>query len=143
MNSIPKRFKVFIALILLRVGIVAILVMTGFSFGQQAIQTGEFEGGGWLHRAAGEFTISEQTNEYVLTFSEDFKVNRGPDLFVWLVKGDNTKEHVNVGRLQNRKGEQQYVLPESVNLEEYNRVIIWCRAFRVMFASAEFNSINQ
>jgi len=103
----------------------------------QAI-AGQFVDADRFHTGEGSFEIVEEDGQRILQFSEDFNITRGPDLFVWLTKGDNTKEFVNLGRLENRKGVQSYVIPEDVNLDDFDRVIIWCRAFSVLFATGEF-----
>lgn len=103
----------------------------------QAI-SGQFVDADRFHTGSGGFEIVEEDGQRILKFSEEFNVTRGPDLFVWLTKGDNTKEFVNLGRLENRKGEQSYVIPADVNLDDFDRVIIWCRAFSVLFATGEF-----
>ncbi len=103
----------------------------------QAI-SGQFVDADRFHTGEGSFEIVEEDGQRILKFSEEFNVTRGPDLFVWLTKGDNTKEFVNLGRLENRKGTQSYIIPEDVNLDDFDRVIIWCRAFSVLFATGEF-----
>ncbi len=103
---------------------------------------GQFVDADRFHNGSGGFEIIEEDGQRILKFSEEFNVTRGPDLFVWLTKGDNTKEFVNLGRLENRKGAQSYVISEDVNLEDFDRVIIWCRAFGVLFATGEFPNLD-
>jgi len=103
----------------------------------QAI-AGEFVDADRFHTGSGGFEIIEEDGQRILQFAEEFDVTRGPDLFVWLTNGDDTEEFVNLGRLENRKGAQSYVIPEDVNLDNFDRVIIWCRAFSVLFATGEF-----
>ena len=118
----------------------SILFSLSFSFGQDL--SGSFVGADNFHQGAGSFELIEEDGKRFLSFSEDFSVTRGPDLFIWLTKGDNTKEFVNLGRLQNRNGTQRYEVPADVNLDDFDRVIVWCRAFRVLFATAEFETAS-
>lgn len=119
-------------------GLAVVLFSLSFSFTQNINLSGSFVGADSIHQSAGSFELIEEEGQRIIRFSEDFVVTRGPDLFVWVVKGDNTEERVNLGRLQNRAGTQEYVLPDDANLEDFDRIIIWCRAFRVLFATAEF-----
>lgn len=107
---------------------------------QELPLSGTFVGGDDAHPAAGSFRISEGEEGRVLSFSEDFSTRRGPDLFVWLVQGDDTENRAVIGRLQSARGAQTYAIPEEVDLSEYDRVLVWCRAFRVLFATGEFSA---
>lgn len=107
-----------------------------FSFAQTL--SGTFVGADAGHEASGSFRLTEEGGERVLEFSEDFMATRGPDLFVWLVSGDDTSNVVSLGRLQSASGVQRYTVPEDVELADFDRVIVWCRLFRFLFATAEF-----
>jgi len=76
----------------------------------------------------------------VLTLTE-FQVDNGPDLRVYLVAGPATSEaevedFVDLGGLKGNVGNQQYRVPAPVDVERYTTVVIWCRAFSVLFARA-------
>jgi hypothetical protein len=76
----------------------------------------------------------------VLTLTE-FEVDNGPDLRLYLVAGPATTEgevddFVDLGGLKGNKGNQQYELPGGLDLERYSTVVVWCRAFSVLFARA-------
>ena len=107
---------------------------------QELPLSGTFVGGDDAHPAAGSFEISEGETGRTLSFSEDFSARRGPDLFVWLVQGNDTENRYVVQRLQSARGAQTYVIPAEVDLSQYDRVVVWCRAFRVLFATGEFGT---
>jgi hypothetical protein len=76
----------------------------------------------------------------VLTLT-NFEVDNGPDLRVYLVAGPATTEDevdkfVDLGGLKGNRGNQQYTIPANVDLKRYSTVVIWCRAFSVLFARA-------
>ena len=77
-------------------------------------------------------------NRY-LTFAR-FETSAGPDLRVRLVLGDSTdggaEGALDLGGLKGNKGDQQYELPREADLNRYQSVVIWCRAFTVAFAQA-------
>jgi Electron transfer DM13 len=76
----------------------------------------------------------------VLTLT-NFEVDNGPDLRVYLVAGPATTEgevddFEDLGGLKGNVGNQQYEIPAGVNVDRYSTVVIWCRAFSVLFARA-------
>lgn len=93
------------------------------------------------HSARGKAqTIELAEGGRVLTLT-DFDVDNGPDLRVYLVAGPATTEDevddlVDLGGLKGNRGNQQYELPGDVDLNRYSTVVIWCRAFSVLFARA-------
>ena len=75
---------------------------------------------------------------------EDFEVENGPDLFVYLSAADADgpgralgDDIVDLGRLKGNIGSQNYAIPEGTDLEKYKTVVVWCRRFTVAFAAAE------
>lgn len=98
---------------------------------------GEFTGADAFHKVSGTARVVESGGETLLRFDDDFNSINGPDLYVWLVKGDNTRsDFLDLGRLKGNIGSQNYQVPEGTDLSAYDRVIIWCRAFSVLFGSA-------
>ena len=71
----------------------------------------------------------------------NFDVDNGPDLRVYLVACPATTEggvsdFIDRGGLKGNRGNQQYEIPANVRVERYSTVVIWCRAFSVLFARA-------
>lgn len=74
----------------------------------------------------------------------DFATSDGPDLQVYLLgspgaaNGDDLAAggHVSLGALKGNIGEQNYEIPDDVDLSRYGAVSIWCRRFGVNFATA-------
>jgi hypothetical protein len=76
----------------------------------------------------------------VLTLT-GFDVTNGPDLRVYLVAGrarteGDVRHVVDLGALKGNQGDQQYDIPDRVDLERYATAVISCRAFSVLFARA-------
>ncbi|MDQ3986767.1 MAG: DM13 domain-containing protein [Actinomycetota bacterium] len=73
---------------------------------------------------------------------EDFEVENGPDLKVYLsaasADGSSgfTDDFVDLGDLKGNVGDQNYRLPTGISLERYQSVVVWCRRFSVGFAVA-------
>jgi len=61
----------------------------------------------------------------------------GPDLYVYLSTDKAASDFVNLGRLKGNMGNQNYEIPQGTDLDKYDTVLIWCKAFSVLFGSAE------
>ncbi len=95
--------------------------------------------GDGIHDAQGDaYTIPLEDGGNVLRL-ENFESTNGPDLFVYLATDDNASEFVNLGELKASKGNQNYEIPDDTDLGKYNKVLIWCKAFGVLFGSAELS----
>jgi len=47
---------------------------------------------------------------------------------------------VDVGRLKANIGNQNYPIPAGTDMTKYDTVLIWCRAFSVLFGSADLKA---
>lgn len=106
---------------------------------------GRFRDADAIHKGEGIATIfATPSGASVLRFTE-FSGTNGPDLKVWLVKaasvqgsGDvKASEWLSLGPLKGNKGDQNYVIPEGVDIADYRSVVIWCKQFGVLFAAAD------
>ena len=96
--------------------------------------------GDGIHDAQGDtFTIPLENGNEVLRL-ENFKATNGPDLYVYLSTDTEASDFIDLGRLKANSGNQNYDLPSDADLEKYNKVLIWCKAFGVLFGSAELSS---
>jgi len=102
---------------------------------------GEFVGvGDGVHDAQGDaYTIPLEDTSNVLRL-ENFKSTNGPDLYVYLSTDENASDFVNLGTLKASSGNQNYEIPDDTDLSKYNKVLIWCKAFGVLFGSAELST---
>jgi Electron transfer DM13 len=103
------------------------------------LRAGRFEA--VRHSASGKaqaIDLAEGGNVLTLT---DFDVDNGPDLRVYLVAGPartegEVEDFVDLGGLKGNVGNQQYELPRNLDVGRHSTVVIWCRAFSVLFARA-------
>jgi hypothetical protein len=105
--------------------------------GPVVLSSGEFADADELHQGSGTATIYElEDGSNVLRF-EDFEVTNGPDLHVFLVPTDGgMDESVDLGSLKGNVGNQNYEIPDEVDVSTIERVIVYCVPFSVLFASA-------
>ena len=81
----------------------------------------------------GEAQVLTDGNSRVLRL-EGFNSPNGPDLKVYLRAENN--EFVSLGDLTGNIGDQNYDIPEDVDLSVFNGVDIWCERFSVGFGFA-------
>lgn len=103
--------------------------------------SGEFVGAGdGIHNAEGiAKEISLEDGREFIRF-ENFKVTNGPDLFVYLATDNSASDFIDIGKLKANNGNQNYQVPDATDLAKYDTVLIWCKAFSVLFGSAELKS---
>lgn len=63
----------------------------------------------------------------VLILDTDFSLDNGPDPRVGFGADGNYAESSDLGKLQSISGLQVYVVPPSVNVDNFNEVYIWCK----------------
>ena len=103
---------------------------------------GSFTGADDFHFGEGTARLIETAPGQFTLRLEDFAVRNGPDLFVYLSSdADGYAEGaVELGRLKADRGNQNYEVPAGTNLSSVRSVVIWCRQFSVLFATAELSS---
>ena len=109
----------------------------------EKLYTANLNGVDNIHWGRGNLTVSDKNDQATLSFGDDFEVAQGPDLQVYLSPnpmGQELGEFATLGALKSNKGSQQYVLPD--NYKDYKTIVIWCRAFGVTFATAEFDFVQ-
>lgn len=88
------------------------------------------------HEVKGRAVIIESDYKMTLRF-EDFETINGPDLRIYLSSGLDIEDSIDLGPIKATKGYVNYEVDKSVDLERYNKVLVWCRAFRVLFSYSE------
>ena len=99
---------------------------------------GSFVDADSFHKTSGTAKVVVIDGKKYLSL-ENFQTTNGPDLYIYLSKDLEAKEFVNLGELKGNIGNQNYEILESVDINSYNKAIIWCKAFSVLFGSAELN----
>jgi len=73
----------------------------------------------------------------MLTLSDGFEIDPGPQVKVYLATDKSGATYKDLGELKGNKGNQQYAVPEDVDVAQYDTVVFWCVPFTVVLASAE------
>ena len=110
----------------------------------QPLYTGRLEGK--AHQTSGRATIYKTPDGKQYLRLTDFSTSNGPDVHVVLVRSAEANlaqeivkdqlDSVELGSLKGNQGDQNYDLPESVDLQKYNAAVIYCERFHVVFGLA-------
>jgi len=91
------------------------------------------------HPTEGMAKILDIDGQKYLEFNNDFSTVDGPDVLVVLhrdravpVKIEEA-DYVTLEALQTITGEQRYLIPDTINPEDFGSVAVWCRRFNVTF----------
>ena len=114
------------------------------------LKAGDFSGVDRFHTGSGRATIYHLPDGSNLLRLEDFKVTNGPDLRVILTPvqdpggaGDVTAPgHVELAKLKGNMGNQNYEIPDDVDIASFQSVVIYCSPFRVIFSVAPLQDIS-
>jgi hypothetical protein len=101
----------------------------------ETIKYGTFEGLTG-HAGFGGASLLKIRGSYYVRFDEDFQTTNGPDLFVHLGRNGEYDANANLGSLKGSAGGQNYKIPDTIDISQYNEVWVWCRAFSVGFTKA-------
>lgn len=88
------------------------------------------------HDVSGEALLIQADGEQILRF-EDFETTNGPNLHIYLSSDLGAKDFIDLGEIRATKGNVNYEIPKGVDTKKYNKVLVWCVPFRVLFSYAE------
>ena len=108
--------------------------------GPKVIAMGELQRVDDLHRGMGPVSLIELDGKTFLRF-ENVAIQNGPDLHVYLGRGmggayDGSRD-LYLGALKATNGSFNYELPAGTPTGDYKSVVVWCRAFTVLFTWAD------
>ncbi|HEV3473796.1 MAG TPA: DM13 domain-containing protein [Actinomycetota bacterium] len=97
------------------------------------------------HDSRGRALVLETRDGRRFLRFEEFETSNGPDLLVYLSSktpaGSDDwygydQDFVDLGPLKGNLGDQNYEIPDGVDLSRYSTAVVWCRRFEVGFAAA-------
>lgn len=115
------------------------------------LKAGQFQDIDGFHKGSGTATIYRGPDGSLLLRLEDFKVTNGPELHVVLSpyegpQGSGSRLQspgwIDLGKLKGNIGNQNYTIPDGVDIGIHNSVTIWCKPFDVIFSVAVFKGGN-
>lgn len=110
------------------------------------VATGRFRDADVIHKGSGRASLYRLPDGSHVLRLEDFEVTNGPALVVLLAAAADPKNasdvqagYLKLADLKGNIGNQNYVIPDNVNLGLYRSVVIWCELFDVLFSPATLN----
>ena len=110
----------------------------------QPIYTGKLEGK--AHQTSGRATIYRAAEGKQYLRLSDFATSNGPDVHVLLARAEDKAleqeivkgnlDSVELGSLKGNQGDQNYDLPATADLNQYQAVVIYCERFHAIFGVA-------
>lgn len=86
---------------------------------------------------SGSVRIYQENDQYKLAL-ENYSIESGPDLKVYLSKTDSPTEFINLG---NVNATTRYSIPANTNFSDYKFVLIHCQQYNHLFAVAELKTL--
>ena len=90
------------------------------------------------HDVKGKAFLIEKDGKKIIRF-ENFMTINGPDLHIYLSSELGDADYIDLGKIKATKGNVNYEVPAGVNIKKYNRLLVWCQPFQVLFSYASFS----
>lgn len=98
----------------------------GMDSGASLLASGDFMAR--AHDVSGKALLIEDGGKKVLRF-EDFETGNGPNLHIYLSSSLGNDDFIDLGKIKATKGNVNYELPEGIDTERYDKVLVWCVPF--------------
>jgi hypothetical protein len=104
-------------------------------------RTGTFRGADEFHFGRGTAGLIETSPGTFTVRLQDFAVRNGPDLYVYLSPSADgyAAGSIELGRLKADRGNQNYAVAAGTDVSRARSVVIWCKQFSVLFATARLS----
>jgi hypothetical protein len=106
--------------------------------------TGRFVG--QVHKTSGRASVYQQADGSRVLRLSDFSTSNGPAVHVLLIDGTSTDpskdfalaavKNVDLGDLKGNQGDQDYTIPQDLDLKTFGTVSIYCERFHANFGTA-------
>ena len=118
--------------------------------GPVKLKTGNFRDQDSFHKGSGQATIYRGPDGSHLLRLEEFKTTNGPDLHVILTPHQDpnrqndvkTPGYVDLGKLKGNIGNQNYPIPDDIDVTAQYNVVIYCKPFHVIFSVAQLQDVT-
>ena len=101
---------------------------------------GELEGADDFHTGSGQVLLARAPDGSAILRFQDYAVRNGPDLYVYLTPDPGGDVHaagaIEIGPVRATRGSVNYDVPRDADLGAFRAAVIYCKPFRVVFATA-------
>ncbi|MEP2027284.1 MAG: DM13 domain-containing protein [Paracoccaceae bacterium] len=101
--------------------------------------TGSFTGASDHITTGGVQIVKTADGGAVVILDSDFSLDGAPDPRVGFGSDGTFVEISDLGKLEHLTGVQVYIVPPSINVDDFNEVYIWCLKFGVPLGVAALN----
>jgi Electron transfer DM13 len=98
------------------------------------------------HPTTGTAKLIKLTDGSFIARLEGFQTDNGPDVHVWVSQTSTISDvalraspYTDLGTLKSTNGNQNYVIPSSVDVSQIKSIVIWCKAANIAFGGAALN----
>lgn len=110
----------------------------------ERLGSGQFRDQDAIHKGSGTATLLQDGDQLIVRFEEGFESTNGPDLQVLVTPAADIADSdaleaagwTTLGALKGNVGSQNYTLPAGLTADQVGSIVIWCRAFDVVFSVA-------
>ncbi|MAF81171.1 hypothetical protein CL628_04125 [bacterium] len=88
------------------------------------------------HGVSGQALFIKHDGQATLRF-EDFDTINGPAIRIYLSSSLGISDAIDLGPIRATKGNVNYEVDPSIDISIYNKVLVWCEPFSVLFSYAE------
>ena len=114
------------------------------SQGAVKLKAGDFRNADSFHKGSGKATIYRGPDGSHVLRLENLDVTNGPDLHVILTPHEDAESrddvhvtgYIDLGKLKGNQGNQNYEIPDAVDVASQGSVVIYCKPFHVIFSVA-------
>lgn len=114
------------------------------------LSAGVFSDADNIHKGSGNAGLYRLADGNHVLRLENLNVTNGPDLHVFLVRhpgpeasSDVTEgNYVDLGALKGNIGNQNYAIAADIDLTGFASVVVWCKAFGVLFSTAPLVAVS-
>lgn len=118
--------------------VVFLPLATAAATASEVVQSGQFEGRS-DHVTSGGVSIVVTNGQTLLVLEQEFSLDGAPDPKIGFGK-DGFNSATLFSKLADNVGAQVYVIPNTIDVAEFNEVYIWCEKFNIPLGVAKFSS---
>ncbi len=127
-----------VAALMLVTGALVLSVSTVFAQAAETVRSGSFSGLS-DHSTQGTASVVKTADGYAIVLGDDFVFDGAPDPKVALGKNGEYDPSTLLAPLQSDSGMQTFVIPDSIDVADFNEVYIWCEKYSVGLGVAPLN----
>jgi|GEM_PF-6732568 len=103
-------------------------------------RTGQFRGAPGK-QVSGGVSLVRSDGKYYLRLESSFTTTPAPDLYVGFGNGDTVDTNTLFARLKATNGGQNYEIPSSIDVTQFNQAFIYCKIFVQTYGIADLDNI--